>query len=256
MMDLIIEFFDYLKEKPNSLDFILLQTEFMEKSIEYFFKYQLNDIYHNKFINLFTLYLQEGEKHPLLTDYFFFKKKFHIMLAKSINDKIYKNNLFIFFIDLMYKIQVACDLELLDVKTRKDLNITNYGYFEFIKDEKTSNKVNKLKLPKYIGDIISKSIEWNNAIKNIIIPKIKKYEGKLVCTMPIKPKPTNNDISGVKVVLEKTRDNYNDINYWKTNDKIFDDIKVKINSDINKNGNINDEENDLLCLAMKLENKK
>ena len=132
MIDLMIEFFKYLIENPNFFDFICLQTEFMEKSIEYFFKYQLNNIYHNKFINLFTLYLQKGEKHPLLTDYFFFKKNFHIMLAKSLNDKKYKN-IFVFIIDLMYKIQVACNLELLDEKTRKDLKIINYGYFEFIK---------------------------------------------------------------------------------------------------------------------------
>ena len=257
MIDLMIEFFKYLIENPNFFDFICLQTEFMEKSIEYFFKCQLNNIYHNKFINLFTLYLQKGEKHPLLTDYFFFKKNFHIMLAKSLNDKKYKN-IFVFIIDLMYKIQVACNLELLDEKTRKDLKIINYGYFEFIKDEKTPEKMRKLKLPKYIGDILSQSQEWNSAIKNIVIPKIKKYEGNLVRTKLIRSKSLNNNNSGIKVVLGKTKNKYNDINYWKTNDKIFDNIKIKINSDINKkeNINVNDEENDLLCLAMKLENKK
>ena len=82
IMDLIIEYFIYTKNTPILFDFIILQSGFMDRSINYFFTYQLNNIYHNKFLKLFTLYLQEAESHPLLTDYFFIRKDFHKILGK------------------------------------------------------------------------------------------------------------------------------------------------------------------------------
>ena len=291
LMDLVLEFYNYLSKKPNTFDFIVLQTNFVDKSIEFFFEYQLNDIYHFKFNNLFTLYLQNGENHPLLTDYFFIKKKFHIRLAMFLDNKkdkkheenLYKyksgnkilSTLYIFIIDLMYKIQIAAGLELLDEKTRKDLNINNYGYFEFLRDEKTPKKMEKLKLPSYIGDILSKSKEWINAIQNIVIPKIKKYEGKLVCTQPIKPKSNSNNVNiisntlnlnvsdSIKVNTEKSEESisdYNDVNFWKINETVFEEIKGKIDSYDNKSEkieeNYNDDEDKLLYIAMKLEKKE
>ena len=46
----------------------------------------------------------------------------------------------------MYKIQIAAGLELLDEKNRKDLNINNYDYFEFLGDEKTPKKNRQVKI--------------------------------------------------------------------------------------------------------------
>ena len=159
---LVLEFYNYLNENPNTFDFIVLQTNFVDKSVDFFFEYQLNDIYHFKFNNLFTLYLQNGENHPLLTDYVFIKKKFHIRLAMFLDNKkdkkheenLYKyksgnkilSTLYIFIIDLMYKIQIAAGLELLDEKNRKDSNINNYDYFEFLGDEKTPKKNRQVKI--------------------------------------------------------------------------------------------------------------
>ena len=74
LMDLVIGTFKYLKEMPTLFDFIILQTGFMDKCIQYFFRYQLNNIYHTKFVTFFTRYLQKADDHPLLTDYIFVKK--------------------------------------------------------------------------------------------------------------------------------------------------------------------------------------
>ena len=92
LMDLVIEFFKHFKKKPNAFDFIILESGFMDKSINYFFKYQLNNIYQAKFVKLFTLYLEDAENHPLLTDYFFTKKNFHLMLSNYISKKSFKKN--------------------------------------------------------------------------------------------------------------------------------------------------------------------
>ena len=91
-MDWVIEFFKYFKKKSNVFDFIIIESGFMNKNINYFFKYQLNNIKHSKFVKLFTLYLEDAENHPLLTDYFFTKKNFHLMLSNYISKKSFKKN--------------------------------------------------------------------------------------------------------------------------------------------------------------------
>ena len=87
LMDLVIGTFKYLKEMPTLFDFIILQTGFMDKCIQYFFRYQLNNIYHTKFVTFFTRYLQKADDHPLLTDYIFVKKKFPLMLTNFLTQK-------------------------------------------------------------------------------------------------------------------------------------------------------------------------
>ena len=54
--------------------------------------------------------------------------------------------MYIYVIDLIYKIQAASGLKLLDEKDKKELNILNVGYFEFIKDEKASKDIINLKI--------------------------------------------------------------------------------------------------------------
>ena len=297
LIDLIIEFFKYSKDKPILFDFIILQSGFMDKSINYFFTYQLNNIYHSKFVNLFTLYLQDADNHPLLTDYFFTRKQFHIMLISFITKKIYKNSdgkvfinefkyksgktklscMHIYVIDLIYKIQASfCD-KLLEENVKTTLGITNYGFFEFIKDETSPKVVDKFNMPSYVKDIITKSKEWDEGINNEIIPKIKKFEGKLIYTQEIKPKlAMSNTITlknvfdsmlanliSLKTKMAKKEDpisNYEDINFWQVKNTISNEDKNKVESNLKKNSNESkndiDDEDELLSIAMKLEKEE
>ena len=290
LMDLIIELFKKFKNLPTTIDFLLLQSGFMDKSISYFFNHQLNNIFQNKFVKLFELYLQQSENHPLLTDYFFNKKKLHLILLNYINkdkESLYLNEykyksgktntscMNIYVIDLLYKIQAASGLKLLEEKDKKELNILNYGYFEFVKDETSPKDVINLKMPKYVSDILSESKKWTDTMENKIIPLIKKFEGKLCFSKEIKPKELakTNITEGVlnsllmnllsiknkNLVIKKDEpiSNYNDINFWKTNDTISEEIKNKVNSNIEKSNNSDDEtmddEDELLNIAMQLE---
>ena len=297
LIDLVIAFFNYSKDTPITFDFIILQSGFMDKSIDYFFTYQLNNVFHTKFVKLFTLYLQDAENHPLLTDYFFTRKKFHIMLISFITKKTYKNiegNEFIneykyksgkthlscmhiYVIDLIYKIQASSSDKLLEENVKITLGIKNYGFFEFTKDETSPKEVDKFNMPSYVKDIIYKSKEWDEGINNDIIPKIKKFEGKLLFTQEIKPKLTmSNNALALKNVLgsmianlisgknniakkEEPSSNYDDVNYWKVKSTLSleEQDKVYLNKIKNKEGkNDIDDETELLDIAMKLEDEE
>ena len=82
---LVIEVFNYMKDKALDFDKIIINSKFLQKSIDYFFKYQLNNIYHYRFFLLFNLYLENASEHSLLTDYIFKEMKFHETLADYIN---------------------------------------------------------------------------------------------------------------------------------------------------------------------------
>ena len=292
LMDLVIALFKYFGEKPNLYDFIILQSGFLEKSITYFFKYQLNNIYHSKFVKLFTLYLEKADVHPLLTDYFFVKRNFPLMLSYYITKKYFreenKNQFYnkckyksgkeilscvnIYVIDLIYKIQAACGVKILEEKDKKQLGISNYGFFEFLKDDKSPKEREPFKLPTYIKFYLSQDMEWKNLIEKIIIPKIKKFEGKLLCTKPIKPRPVINVVpvnnkqnesknnippkdkkSEIKIKI----DEYDDINYWKMENSISEDIKKNVNLNINKkNKDDIEDEDELLNIAIQLEKQE
>ena len=291
IINLVIELFNYIKNKPTIFDFIMLESGFIDKSISFFFKHQLNNIYHSKFLKFFDLYLQHAEDHPLLTDYFFNKKNFHLMLLDYITkekDSEYLNKylfnsgkttlscMHIYVIDLLYKIQAASGLKLLEENDKKALNILNYGYFEFIKDETSPKNIIKFNMPKYVINILSESKYWTDTMEDKIIPLIKKYETKLCFSQGLKAKELakTNISEGVlnslimnlislknKNIVTKKEEpisNYNDINFWQINNTISDEIKNKVNSNINNNSNNNenDEEDELLNIAMNLEKEK
>ena len=83
----------------------------------------------------------------------------------------------------MYKIQAYSDLEIFDEKEKSQLNIINYGEFEFSKDEKSNKLLLKLNISNDIKNILSSNEKWKEVFKNIVIPIIRKYEGKL-CKKP------------------------------------------------------------------------
>ena len=81
IMELVYQTFIYMREKPEHIDTILISTEFIQKSIIFFFKYQLNNIYQYKFVRLFSLFLENESDHLRLRDYLFKEIKFHEKLA-------------------------------------------------------------------------------------------------------------------------------------------------------------------------------
>jgi len=280
IMDLMIEFFEYMNLESTVFDFIILKSCFIDKSITFFFNHKLNNIYHSKFVRFFELYLQNAQNHPLLTDYFFNKKKFHLMLLDYVSqyenkkDKSSERYVYIYVIDLIYKIQAASGLKLLDEKDKKELNILNYGYFEFIKDEKASKNIINLKTPKYVADILLESKKWIDTMENKIIPLIKKYEGKLCFEKGIKQKEltkmtiTQGLLNSLITLISKNKkpkeepisnyDNYDDVNFWKMKNTIPEEVKNKVNSNIknNTNDSKNDDEDELLNIAMNLEKQE
>ena len=283
----------------------ILATNFIESSKEnslgihiihlmdlYFFKYQLNNIYQSKFVIFFTQNLEEAINHPLLTDFIFNKIKFPFILAYFINKQPFKENnmnkyinqykyktgktmlscVNAYVIDLLFKIKVACEISLLDEKKEVEIYLPNYNLFSFLKDETSTKKGIQFKLPKYICESLFKDVEWCNIVNKCVLPKIKMFEGKLLCKEPIKPKPNNsndvksgqnilnNDIADKNKIMKKEEEslnNFNDIYFWKMKDAISCEIKEKdkLKRNTNKNES-NDEEDELLMIAMELEKQE
>ena len=203
IFDLVKNMFYFMKGLPNQFDLLLIRNNFCERSIEYFFKYQWNNIYHNKFINFFSLYLEQEEKHPELTHFYFnhiklqdlllnflqeiypekniiitYKKNYEFKSGKKIKSGIYPH-----VIDLIYKIQAYSGLDVFTEEEKNQFGIKNLGVFEFSKDEKSQNIVKVLNVSNNLKNIFSKDEKWNSIFKSQILPALRKYEGKL-CKKP------------------------------------------------------------------------
>ena len=63
----------YMKTNPKIFDYILIKNRFIQNSIDYFFKYQWNNFYHQKFVVLFSTYLKKESNHKELTEFIFCK---------------------------------------------------------------------------------------------------------------------------------------------------------------------------------------
>ena len=179
----------------------------------------------------------------------------------------------IYAIYFIYKIQAACDLKLLDEEEKKNLNISTFGYFEFIKDENFPKEIKQFNMPTYVKNILNKYIEWNITITKKIIPKVKIFEGKLVFTpKEIKPKLAQsstvvltNILNSLLINLKSDKfikkedsmsNNFTDVNFWKVNNTISDETKNKVNSKLENNSDNIDDEDELLNIAMNLEKKE
>ena len=332
IMDLVYELCLYMNPASLGFDEMMIKSNFIIKAIDYFFKYQLNNIYHCKFIKLYKLFIDCESCHPKLIDLLFNKIKFHEILVEYANEKeiiipkinnkeieknikdennsyinkyYYKSGkttlscMFAFIIDLIYKIQQKSGLKIFDEKEKNDLNIKNIGEFEFIKDENSSNDIILFQFSKKLNEILKASTIWCNIFNSKILPLIKKYESKLcpqkdiTNTSSAKIAMTNNNNNLMKSLLniiaknpkivpaQETNEKYNDVNFWETKPSISLELKTKItnnqenisnisnnnndNKEINNNineeekdneNNIIDEEDELLGLAMKLEQKE
>ena len=195
LINLIHEMFGFMKQIPKQFDSILIRNNFIKRSIDYFFKYQWNNIYHQKFIELFDLYLTNENIHTELTDFIFNNIKFHELLiehilnhkensnsnykfifksGKSINSGIYSQ-----VINILYKLQAIAGLNIFTEEEKKNLKIKNFGEFEFSKDEKSNKFENQIKISENIKGILEKNEKWNSTMKEIVLPILKKYETQL-----------------------------------------------------------------------------
>ena len=200
---LVKEMMNFMKQLPKQFDSILIRNNFCQRSIDYFFKYQWNNIYHIQFVEFFNMYLSEEEKHKELTEFLFENIKFHEILINYLNQdnidekdiekivpkqrlkftfksgKTINSGVFAHVIDIIYKIQAISGLDICTEEEKSELKIKNYGEFEFSKDEKSNKLLRKINISNNIQNILKKSKLWNEIIKNTVIPLIKKYETQL-----------------------------------------------------------------------------
>ena len=314
ILDLVIEIFQILKKNPILFDDILIKTKFMQKSINYFFKHQLNNIYQLKFVKLMKLYLEFISDCNMITDHLFNEIKLHEIFANYIfqegpdkdnnneenkSNEIFNDNKYHYksgktilscsyphIVGLMYKMQTIGGLDTFDENKKKDLKIINLGEFEFVKDETSSKDVIQIKTSEKLNEILKSSKIWMDAFEKTIKPLIEKYESILCSSVYVKTEKVipkigieNNLIKTLKElekILNKaepiTNKKYNDVNYWETKPSISQELKDKIKNnqenptttedknkkeennenEENKNNEI-DEEDELLGIAMKLE---
>ena len=264
ILELTKEMFSFMRKIPNKLDYILINTNFCQRSFDYFFEYQWNNIYHIKFIELFDIYLKEELEHKQLTKYYFETYKLHEVLLKYLNPSNEqlkykyksgnktKSGIFPHAINLMYKLQVISGLKTITEEEKTKLNILNLGEFEFLKDENSNKTVNRINLSSNIGIILKQSKEWNKYIENMISILVKSYEEKLgeeKKTIKIIKKKKMKDITSE--FYEKNKNNFKHSDFEKlanfVNKKYASRIDNKIRkNDKNKNKTkINENKNDI-----------
>ena len=205
IFDLVKNMFYFMKALPKQFDMLLIRNYFCQRSIEYFFKFQWNNIYQNKFIDFFNLYLTNEENHEELTNYYFK----HLKLQNSLmnffdenskenepnmtqkinfefkNGNKIKSGIYPHIIDLIYKINTFSGTDIFSEEERNQLKIINLGEFEFSKDEKSNKFQKPLIIKNNLKEIFSQDEKWNSIFKNKILPVIKKYEGQLCPKKPI-----------------------------------------------------------------------
>ena len=205
IFDLIKNMFFYMRELPKQFDMLLIRNNFCQRSIEYFFKYQWNNIYQNKFIEFFNLYLTNEEKHEELTNYYFKHLKLQNLLMNffdensnenesNMTQKIQfefkngnkiKSGIYPHVIDIIYEINTFSGTDIFSEEEKKQLKIINLGEFEFSKDEKSNKFPKPLIIKNNLKEIFSQDEKWNSIFKNKVLPVIKKYEGQLCPKKPI-----------------------------------------------------------------------
>ena len=198
IFDLVKNMFYFMKALPRQFDLLLIRNNFCQRSIEFFFKYQWNNLYQNKFIDFFNIYLENEERHNELTEFYFNNIKIQNLLTNFLEERKEENNnifqkikfefksgnkiksgIYPHVIDLIYKIQAYSDMEIFTEEEKIQFSIKNLGEFEFSKDEKSNKIIKKLNISNNIKNILSKDENWNSIFKNKVLTVLRKYEGQL-----------------------------------------------------------------------------
>ena len=277
ILQLVKEMFSFMKEIPNIFDLIVINNEFCQRSLDFFFKYQLNNIYHIKFIELFNIYLKEEIKHNELTIFFFDKYRLHEVLINYLkgnsdkqklhfefkSGKKIKTGIYPHVINIIYKLQVIGGLSILNEEEIRKLKILNIGEFEFLKDENSNKSIQKMNTSTNIGKILEECQVWKETINTTVGPLIKNYE-KQLCKEDAQKKNkesnANNNCIGIDLLLNyisKGRDINNEKSMNKIRRKIImgENIRNKrkkmykgihndMYEDFNKNENNNENKNE------------
>ena len=214
IMELFILLLNYFQEISEKFDEIIINNNFIKKSLNFFFIFEWNNIYQNTFVKFIKSYLDKVNIHEKLTYYLFDELEIYqsfenFLLVKSnfiykSGNKI-KNSLFPHIIEIIYKINSIIGNEIFT----DDLNSKNKneGDFTFIqcdnsnknqiynlnidrifnnnnvinnnnKEEKKENKI--IKKNETIKKILKeKEYDWVSLINDIISPTVKLYEMNL-----------------------------------------------------------------------------
>ena len=226
IFDLVKNMFFFMRVLPKQFDLLLIRNNFCERSVEYFFKYQWNNIYQNKFVDFFNLYLNYEYKHEELTQFYFNHLKLQDLLMNFIEEKPQdnKNNsmtqkmkfefkngnkiksgIYPHVIDLIYKINAHSGIDIFSQDEIKKFKIINLGEFEFSKDEKSNKLLKLLAIKDKLKEIFSKDEKWISIFKSKILPVLKQYEGQLCPKKPFEDDDSDikNDFGSNNLLLQQ-----------------------------------------------------
>ncbi len=143
ILELFINIMNYLQNLCQQFDNILIRNNFIKKSLDFFFNYQWNNIYHITFVKFIKLYLNTEKKHEILTKYLFEEIKINEMFEHFLKEKSMfsfnsknqiKNGIYPHIIEIMYKLNAILGNKIFEDPTsqRKE------GEFDFVKDENSN----------------------------------------------------------------------------------------------------------------------
>ena len=263
IMELFILLLNYFQEISEKFDEIIINNNFIKKSLNFFFIFEWNNIYQNTFVKFIKSYLDKVNIHDKLTYYLFDELEIYqsfenFLLVKSnfiykSGNKI-KNSLFPHIIEIIYKINSIIGNEIFT----DDLNSKNKneGDFTFIqcdnsnknqiynlnidrifnnnnvinnnnKEEKKENKI--IKKNETIKKILKeKEYDWVSLINDIISPTVKLYEMNLCREETIKQNEFQSTQLFIKLmdVIQESQE------------------KLSINNQLNKNFTKNNNKSD------------
>ena len=233
IMELFILLLNYFQEIPEKFDEIIINNNFIKKSLNFFFIYEWNNIYQNTFVKFIKSYIDNEVLHEKLTYYLFdeleIQESFeNFLLAKSSfifkSGNKMKNTLYPHIIEIIYKINSIIGNKIFI----NDLNSKNKkeGEFSFNKNDNSNknlifnlninkifnnnNKSNKNIKEENEENIIKqnnetikkilkqKEFDWESLIKDIVSPTVKQYENNLCKEEPIK----QNELSSTQLILK------------------------------------------------------
>ena len=135
IMELIIECFNFYKAIPKIFDDFLINSQFMKKSIDFYFTYQLNNIYQYKFNHLISLLLDNESEHYTLSEHLFNELKFHETLIDYVNQGENDNN--------KNKNEIKLSTEISSDNKKDISNLGEEGQKDIINDNKKQRYKNR-----------------------------------------------------------------------------------------------------------------
>ena len=181
----------------EEFDNFLISSNFLHISLQLFFNYYWNNIYHNLFENFIKYLITNNNKHYIALDYLHNSEDFFSNLANYINEKnqfifnsghIINNGIYPFCISILYKLNEISDKENIMDKNgefdflKQDVNFNlNNNFFNTNKENEKKEEEEKINLKPHniINEIINTDVIYK-IIKNEVKNNVILYENKLV----------------------------------------------------------------------------